>query len=309
MYNMKIIFLVVCLLSFSCQKNNSENDALEYGVSRVEYPLSIKTKDNNLVIEKAPKKVISLSLNIDEILVEISDKNQILALSYLATNKMLSNVHDRIDSNTKMVSTDPELILSLNPDLVFISYFANEDVKNILRNSNIQVYSVPNIVNINSLKETIYEVGTILDKRVEAVSLIKKIDERLKNIKEKASLQKDKKRVLYLSLSGYTLGKNTSFDEITKYVNAINVASELGINGFSEMPLESLLKTDIDFIVLSEYEMSKDEIVDYLYSKPLYRQVHAIGNGNIIVMTNKDLVSTSQYFINAIESFYSEINN
>lgn len=299
----------MCLLSFSCQKNDSKRDNLEYEMSKVEYPLIIKTKDNNLIIKGSPKKVISLSLNIDEILMEISDKNQILALSYLATNETLSNIYDRVDPNTKTVSTDTELILSLNPDLVFISYFANEDIKNILLNSNIPTYRVPNIVNINGLRETIYEVGTILDKRAEAVSLIKKIDERLKNIKEKASLQKDKKRVLYLSLSGYTLGKNTSFDEITKYVNAINVASELGINGFYEMPLESLLKTDIDFIVLSEYEMSKDEVVNYLYSKPFYKQVRAISNGNIIVMTNKDLVSTSQYFINAIESFYSEINN
>ena len=152
-------------------------------------------------------------------------------------------------------------------------------------------------------------MGSILDKKINAVALIKQIDDKLKNIEAKASQQKDKKRVLYLSLSGYTLGKNTSFDEITKYANAINVASELGINGFSEMPLESLLKAEIDFIVLSEYEMSKKEVMDSLYAKPLYNQVQAITNGNVIVMTNKDLVSTSQYFINAIESFYIEINN
>ncbi len=261
------------------------------------------------MLKQAPKKVISLSLNIDEILVEISDTNQILALSYLSTNKALSNIYDKVDTNTLTIFTNPELILSLKPDLVFISYFASEDIKNILINSNIPIYNVPNIVSINELKETIYEVGSVLDKRANAVSLIKQIDDKLKNIEEKALKQKDKKRVLYLSLSGYTLGKNTSFDEITKYANAINVASELGINGFSEMPLESLLKAEIDFIVLSEYQMSKKEVMDYLYAKPLYNQVRAISNGNVIVMTNKDLVSTSQYFINAIESFYIEINN
>lgn len=305
-FHIGLIFLVI--LSLSCQKNDSNTEIIEYDVSKVEYPFSLKTENNNLVITSVPKKVVSLSLNIDEILMEISDTNQILALSYLSTNEALSNISDKVDKNTKTILADAELILSLNPDLVFISYFASEDIKNILRGAGIKVYNAPNITNILGLKNIIYEIGSILDRRESAVRLISEIEYRLKNIKEKSLLQKDKKRVLYLSLSGYTLGKNTSFDEITKYVNAVNVASELGINGFSEMPIETLLKTEIDFIIVSEYQMDKDTIMAKLYNKPLYKQVKAISNQNVISMTNKDLVSTSQYLIHAIESFYDEIN-
>lgn len=298
------IFIIISLffIILSCKKevvNSKYDDSFE----QTEYPITLTTPSGQVTIESRPSRLVSMTLSTDEILFDLYKPNEIFAVSYLATNEHFSHIYNKIENNTYIVGSDVESILSLNPDLIFIASYLNQDTKNALNLSGVNIYDIETLDNIKKLKKAIYEISLILDKKSEGLEILNDIDYRLQKVKEKTSKMTNKPRVLFLSMNGYIRGSGTSFDEICNYANVINVASELGFKGDREIPDEILLKSEVDYLITSEYNISDDQIRDFFYKHPIYKTMNVVSNKNIITFKHKDIVPTSQYLVNAIEVF------
>ncbi len=298
------IFIIISLLVIilSCEKE-AVNSEYDFSTEQAEYPLTLTTPSGEITIKSKPIRLVSMTLSTDEILFELYKPNEVFAVSYLATNKYFSHVYNKIEKNTHIVGSDVESILSLNPDLIFIASYLNQDTKNALKLSGVNIYDIETLDNIKKLKKSIYEISLILDKKTEGLAILSDIDTRLNKVKDNASKMQNKPRVLFLSMNGYVRGSGTSFEEICNYANIINVASELGFTGDKEIPYEILLKADIDYLITSEYNISDDKIKDFFYNHPIYKAMNVVSNKNIIIFNHKDISPTSQYLINAIEIF------
>lgn len=303
-----ITFLVLTVIFLSCTKENDNISPENFNTNNTLYPLTIKTKSGEVVVKEKPKRVVSLTLTTDEIIFDLfTNKNEVFALSYIATNKAFSKIAGKISENTKIVKGDNEVVLSLDPDLVIVASFVNSDVRNSLSKSGATVYTMDDIYTVDDIKTTVYNIGSILDKKQEAVNIINSMTEKLNAIKEKTDIITNKARVLYLSVGGYTSGANSSFDEVAKYAGVLNVAKELGIKGNAEIPTELLFTAKIDYIIASEYNMEKDRIVDFFLNNSIYKDIDVIKKTNIIVINHRDIISTSHYIVNGVEALYKNI--
>ncbi len=303
-------FILFTLIFISCSKKEVEFKDYSSLNKNTEYPLEFTDNFNSKVyIKNKPQKVLSLTLFTDEVMFGLYDSQDIYAVSYLATNDNFSYVYDKISTNTLIVNSNIEDILRVSPDLIFIAPFLNEDTKNALKLSGIKFYDIKTPHNINQVTNMIANIGIILDKQKEANSLIENMNLRLDKVLEKSSKNTNKLRVLFLSMNGYTYGSDISFDEMASYANVINVASELGIKGEHKIADEVLLKADIDYIIASEYKVSDDEIINFFLKHPVYKNIEAIKNGNIVIFNHKDIMSTSQYLVDTIEIFNNKMQS
>lgn len=305
-----IAFFPFFILLLSCNKKIDTKNTQSFNAEKTIYPFTIKTEYGEVTIKEKPKRAISLTLTTDEIIFDLfSDKSEIFALSYIATNNAFSKIAGKISGNTKIVKGDNEVVLSLNPDLVIVASFVNSDIKNSISKSGAAIYTIDDIHKIEDIKNTIYNLGNIFDKKEEAINIINSMTKKLNAIKEKTKTITNKARVLYLSVNGYTAGKNTSFDEIAKYAGVYNAASELSIKGNTQMPTELLLNVQIDYIIASEYNMNEKQIVDFFQNHSIYKDINAVKKTNIIVINHKDIVSTSQYIVNGVVALYNQVYN
>lgn len=300
-----ILYFLSIFLFISCNKDN-ELKNIEYIGGKTSYPIVLSSKSGQITIDKKPKKIMSLTLVTDEILFGLVS-NDVYALSYLATNESFSSIFDKVSSNVKFVKGDNELILSLNPDLVFITSYISEDIKESIRKSGVVVYDIGDMNNIKEIENTIYNIGLITDTKDKAVEIINSMEQRLLLIENKLQNVTNKARVMFLTVNGYTAGKDTSFDEISKKAGAINVASELSIKGHTEIPLELLLKSDIDYIVISEYNINKDDIIKFFQNHEIYGKIKAVKEGRFIALPFRELSTISQYIIEPIEIIYKKL--
>lgn len=298
------IFFVLLIL-FCCNKN-IETKKIYYENINTVYPLSINTKNGHIFIDKKPEKIVSLTLATDEILFGLLNNN-LYALSYLSTNKNFSNIADELDTNIKFIKGDNEAIISLAPDLIFIASYVSEDIKNSLKKTGASIYDIGYVKDIEDIENTIYNIASITDTRSNAVNIINSINSKLEVIKNKVDLIRDKSRILFLTTGGYTAGIDTTFDEISKKSGAINVASELSLEGHIEMPMEFLLKSNIDYLVISEYETNNEDIINFFKNHSIYGKIKAVREEKFIFIPFKTLSSTSQYIINAIEILYNKL--
>lgn len=301
---------ILCLLFVSCGTNSNDGTktySSAFNTNRVQYPLVLKTKYGDVLVKEKPKRIVSLTLTSDEILHELLDGN-VFALSYISTNKAFSKIYDKINTNTKIVRGDSEVVLSLKPDFLIMASFVSADIRDTLKNNVETVYTIDDIYKVDHIKNTIYDIGSIVDRREKAVQIIDRIDNAVLSVSNEVAKNNYHPEILLLTVNGYTAGKNTSFDEVANLSGAVNISSKLNIIGHTEIPLEILLKTKIDYIVSSEYNITEEEIIKYFKNHNVYKNIEAVKNDRIIVIPHEVLVSTSQYFIGALDMLYSKLS-
>jgi iron complex transport system substrate-binding protein len=201
-----------------------------------------------------PKRIVSINLCADQLVLALADRGQIAGLTHNATDPEMSG-EAATARGLRLLSNSAEQILAIEPDLI-VGMPASRSAA--LRALPEQNYPLLDLATANTLDE----IYTSIDETAEAVghpergrALVAKMQGEL------AGLPKPGRgRVAaYYQRRGYMTGTGTLIDELMTRVGLVNLAGKLGKPPLSQLILEEMVAAQPDFLIV---ESATDKVTD-----------------------------------------------
>ncbi len=264
----QFIVVFVLLLSLSGCKNNKHQE----GVSK---PF-LKVTDyygRNIILQHEPKRIISVSPGITEIIFALGQGQKQIARSefclYPKEACSLPKIGGLTDANI-------EKIISLNPDLVIVSSIFTKHFVETLERVGVPVIAFPEKDRFSGIFQTLTLMGQILNAKEKADSITLSINKQLSYIKELTKNENKKPTVYYVIGYGqagdFTAGGNTFINDMINLAGGKNIAENSSNWTYSR---EKLFEQNPDYIFIRN-----DDLSDFCKTFP-YKNLTAVKNGRV----------------------------
>ncbi len=271
------------------------------------YPVTVKNYDeSDLVIKKEPKRIASIVLGTDELLLGLVDKSRIVGISgQKGTSKSVSLAAKNADKFEKM-DFNIEQVLKVKPDLV-IGPSWKKELASKIKEAKINYYGYKTPNTIEGQKKVIMDFATVLGEKKKGEAIIADWNKRIDAIKVKAKTikEEDKVTVLPYNMHGSTSAKGKIVDEIIYLVGAKNAATEIGLEKSAKINKEKIIEINPDVILMTAW--GKDDLKEFnkyvedFKNDPSLKDVKAVKNNRIIVEDGRYMTIVTQHLIDGIE--------
>ena len=193
-----------------------------------------------------PERIVSIGLCTDQLLLMLAERNQIASVSLWAKDENMSYMIDEV-GDIPLNNSSIEEIIQYQPDLVVASKFAAWDTAKFLRQLGYPVKQIPLARSVDEIYSLLRQFGEWTGNPERAESMIRQMQAELTDIQQRYA-DKPKKTVIVYSPNGFTIGANTLEDDLFTQAGYINLAAEMGIEGFQAISLETLIAADPDVL-------------------------------------------------------------
>ncbi len=223
----------------------------ETEVMASDYPMTIVDKfGNDIVIEKAPEKVISLSPEITEIIFAVGGGDLMVGRSSYCDYPEASASVEEFGSVTTM---NLERVVEVSPDVIFLSSMAPEESVNMLTEQGLTVVAIDKDSSLQGTYDYFNIIGGVLNKKEQAANLAKETEDKISAVAAKVEgLEKPTLYYVVYAAEGYdsTATGDTFIHDIIETAGAENVAKDATDWMYS---VEKLVEDDPDMLVCSMY--------------------------------------------------------
>jgi len=257
--------------------------------------------------DSLPKRIISLTPATTEILFALGLGDEIIAVSSYCTWPLGAKKKEKVGSFS---SPNIEKIITLKPDLVFVTGMEQAHLMAILSSLNIKYISV-DPKNIDELVDSIKEIGAVTGKTDQAAAVNKNIKDALTKIGKSVSRTRPSQRPkIYMEIWYDPImspGKGSFVDDMIRQAGGINMTSDLR-RSYSRIDPEEVIFRNPDRIILAY--MKSDSWVNENFSKRLgWENVKAVRDDKIFIGINPDIIlrpgpRVAQGLIELHERFY-----
>lgn len=250
--------------------------------------------------------IVSLTLSGDEMLLGLVTENRIAGLSgKINEDKEISNIVDKAKKFPK-VESSKEVLISLEPDLIIVADWLSKKTSYLSELTGAKVYILKTANSYEEQKKSIKDLANLVEEKENGEKIITNMDNRLKALQNKIAkkYKGSKPRILMYTTFGSTSGKNTTFDDMVRLINGINVISEAGINKYQDISKEKIIELNPDIIIVpiaKKYD-NVSKVSKLFFEDPSLKNVKAVKNKKVYFVQYKDITATSQYMIDNIEN-------
>jgi iron complex transport system substrate-binding protein len=287
--------------------------ASNYGSSaiRIEAPTypreSVDSDDLRIRIPRPAHRIVSQSRTTDEYLYSIAPPQTIMAVSASAYQQSSSNVYSYVTTYHPQIASDPERVVRLDPDLIFVSSTARADFTSLVRNTGVPTYRMFTMfTNLDQVAESIRAVGYLTG-----------ADESARN--EEARFRSGIAAALAIRTSGPNrprilglgglacYGRDTLFNDIVEKLGGINVGAEGGVKGYENVGSEIILRWDPEWIVTAADPGKAEQARARLLADPAIALTQAARQGHILVFDNRMLFSLSPFTLSLVNAMAEQL--
>ena len=224
--------------------------------------------------EDSPR-IVSVSPSVTELIYAFGKEDQLVGRSdycdYPSETEDIPSVGSLLDPNV-------EMIIELEPDILFISAYFKDEIAKTLEEAGIESTVILDAEDFEGSFDVINEVGEMLDAKSEAEELVTKLKGEIEEIQEKTSGQ-EQPTVYYVVGFGkngdFTATGDTYIAEILKAAGGTNIAQDASDWMFS---IEKIIEEDPEYIIISENYGMKEEFVQ----TEGYKELSAVKNNKVI---------------------------
>jgi iron complex transport system substrate-binding protein len=195
-----------------------------------------------------PRRVMSLSMCTDDLLLELLPKERIASLSYYARQPTALEVWPQAASIPVNFGTAEE-ILAAKPDLVLTGTYTTPATRRILKSLHFALLEVPPANDFEEIRQVTRLVAHTLERDARGAELIERMDMTLLRLHE--SLPRRSIRVAAWGEGGSIPGQGTLFDAILRAAGGTNIAIANDQSAYTSFDLEQLLQANPDIIAYS----------------------------------------------------------
>jgi len=259
------------------------------------YPLTVTDETGTEVtIEEEPQRIVTLSPSAAQTLWEFDASGKVVGVA--DTAGYLEGASEKeVVTDGQTIRT--EVIVGLEPDLVIApDIIPNEKVEQ-LRSAGLTVYNVNASTNFADLYAKTERIGALSGECAAANATVTDMRERVTAIRE-AVADEEPAGGLYVFF-GFTTGSGTFIDSIITSAGLTNVATEVGITGFTTEPLSQEVVANnseaIEWLVLNDNPVSHP-------SGDVYNQTYAMRNNQTVVLNVNYLNQPAPRTVLALEN-------
>ena len=218
-----------------------------------------------------PGRIVSIGLCTDQLLLLLADREQIASLSVWAMDENMSYMIDAV-GDIPLNNATVEEVVDYRPDLVLASSFAAWDTARLLGRLGYEVRQVAPANSIEEIYVMLRRVGDWIGNPERAERLVEEMRRELAAIRLRHAGRPEKTVVIY-SPNGFTAGANTLEDDIFRYAGYRNLATEMGIEGFRPIALETLIAAEPDVLQIDRQLSSDESLATAYVAHPVLRRI------------------------------------
>ena len=180
--------------------------------------------------------------------------------------------------------SNPELIVSLNPDVVFGSSYTADVMQEKI---GIPVVCFKFGFTLEQINDGIEFIGKVLEKENESEEIISSIEERFDKVREVTSeINESDKPTVYFAMRSYAMGgvvRTTNRYDPIDMAGAINVAKDCAGAGSITVTKEQIIKWDPDIFIIADLGTKYKKVppADTIYTDPDFQTLRAVKNGKV----------------------------
>jgi cobalamin transport system substrate-binding protein len=250
-------------------------------------------------IPEPPRRIVSGYLASDEILAALVEPARLAAVSIYADDPSSSNCLHAFPPPVRRVRGEPEEILALRPDLVFVTNFTDEGTVRLLDGAGIPLIRFAGWDSFAGVVADIRLTGAAVGAEARGEELARDIERRLAAVEERVR-GRARPRVLYYEPPGYTRGAGALIDEMIERAGGFNVAREMALQGVAEIGFESVLALRPEVIVIPGFGPAP-VLPAALAGSPGWSQLPAVRAGRVRVLPASSITAISQHAAAGLE--------
>jgi len=241
-----------------------------------------------------PRRVASLNLASDEVLVDLIPPERLIAVTSFADDPSTSNVVGRVPASVaRFTHADLERLLALRSDLVVVSDFTDADFLHLLAASGLRFHRMEGMDSMEGIRKGIVELGKAVGAEAQARRLVERFDGSLRDLDGRLAGVR-RPRVLYWS-EPHTAGEGTVIGAIIERAGAVNVGREMRLKGVLPIGAERAFVANPDVVLIAKAPGAREALVRH----PVLSRLAAVREGRIVEMPGSFVVPLSHYAADA----------
>ena len=200
------------------------------------------------------------------------------------------------------VALDVKAIAALKPDIVIVEDDdGTTDLVRPLREAGIKVALLRAPKTVKEVEDQTRSVGQLLGRADKAESLITTMMNYIRDTESLRFARRDdpKKTVAVYNENGLYGAPDTLIQDMLKYVNVENAATKAGVKWSYMGKKDDLIKVDPDVIIVptdvKAPGFNRDAILNSYYNDPALKNVKAIKNKKVVIMSNEAMMAKTYH--------------
>jgi iron complex transport system substrate-binding protein len=194
------------------------------------------------------RRVVSLNICTDELLLRLADPHKIASVTWLSRNPSGSNVADlarQVPINHGLA----EQVVASDPDLVLAGTYTTRVAIGMLKRTAIPIIEFDIPRSFDDVRRQIREVAALVEAEERGRHLIEELDRRIAAIATKPRTVRP--TAVVLNPNGTTVGPDTLADAVMTAAGLDNLAARLQTGNYGQIPLEVVALHEVDVLIVS----------------------------------------------------------
>ena len=253
-----------------------------------------RREQKSFTLENKPMRIIPHAVGVAEILWAICPRERIVGFMEFAADPDFSLLAEEMKRQGPIIrQTQPELVIGMRPDLVFTVFYSDAAFKTRLRQAGISPFELGFFGTLDSIKEQILLIGTVIGERSNAQALVRRVDEKVEELRAMIPPGGERVRVLFYDTRGYVPGRRTNFHSICELIGVVNVGAEQGVDSWSRIDYETFLRWDPDIVLVPDNRRVDEE----LRRNPIAARARAVKEDRIHAIPHLHISVNSQFMV------------
>ncbi|MCW1427488.1 ABC transporter substrate-binding protein [Novosphingobium sp. JCM 18896] len=212
-----------------------------------------------------PRRIVSLNLCADQLVLALADRSQIAGLTRNATDVEMSAEAARA-RGLRLLSKSAEEIVALDPDLVIGMPARRSAAIKVLEDQNYRMVDLKSAERYDQIQASIRSTANAVGHPERGAALIARMDRELAGVPRLG-----RGRVAaYYQRRGFLTGTGTLIDEVMARAGLVNLATKLGKPALSQVSLEEMVAARPDFLIVeSATDTVRDQGTEMLHHPAL----------------------------------------
>jgi iron complex transport system substrate-binding protein len=213
----------------------------------------------------APARVVSMNLCTDELLVRLADRAQIASVTWLSTVSAGSNVAADVKDAPVNRGLAEEAV-AMRPDLVLAGRYTTRQAVSVLKRLGFRIVDVDAPRTLDEARAAIRLVAKAVGHPDRGERMIHELDRRLSR---RVEPRLPALRAAVLRPNGFTAGPGTLADELMRRAGLVNVAAELRLDNYGQLPLETIVAANVDLLIVDGDRPGPPAMASEILSHPI----------------------------------------
>ena len=255
-----------------------------------------------------PKKIMTFAMYTDQIVLGLVASDHLVGINTLLDDPVLSNIIPIAKKIPKKIGNPgAEEVLSMKPDLVIVSDWTQAEKIQSMRDLGLKVVSVKSPETIQDVREAVTQVAAAIGEPEKGKQLIRLMDDKLAEIREKTEKIKpeNRKNIVLLSLMTAYGGHGSAYSSACQEANVINGIAAAGLKNGQQLTKEMLIKINPDIMLLPVYndrgKFDTQAFIDSYLKDPSLQTVKAIKNKRLIYPREQFIYNCSQDIVYCVQ--------